>query len=120
MNEQLSVIITVAIVFYGIYQTIKLIMDFLLRRKIVKMGHIEKAGIMDPVAESTEDKRFPTLKYGLVAFFGGIGLILIDVMGRAGGGLWLQREHGALMIGVELVFIAAGFLIYFFYVNRKP
>lgn len=108
-----------AIVFFGLYHIIKMFTDFLLKRKIIKAGHVEKAGILDPVSAISEENRYPTLKWGLVSFMSGVGLILIEVLSRGGQISWVKEYNSLLPIGIELVFIAAGFLIYFFIVNAK-
>ncbi len=108
-----------AIVFFGLYHIIKMFTDFLLKRKIIKAGHVDKAGILDPVSAISEENRYPTLKWGLVSFMAGAGLILIEVLSRGGQISWVKEYNSLLPIGIELVFIAAGFLIYFFIVNAK-
>ena len=67
-----------AIIFYAIYQILKNFTDFLLKRKIIRAGHFDKAGILDQQvgsepAEIKEVNKYPSLKWGLVAFFGGMG-----------------------------------------------
>ncbi|MCX6271495.1 MAG: hypothetical protein NTU44_09800 [Bacteroidetes bacterium] len=119
MNEQLMIAVTVAVVFFGIYQIIKVFTDFLLKRKIIKAGHIDKAGILDPLAVPTEEKSYPTLKWGLVALSAGLGFIVIELCSNAGGMNWIRGENSLFPFGIELVFISAGFLVYFFYVNLK-
>jgi hypothetical protein len=108
-----------AVVFFGIYQLIKMFTDFLLKRKIIKAGHLEKAGILDPVLAVSEENRYPTLKWGLVSLLAGAGLILIEAMSRGGQINWVKDYNSLLPVGIELVFISAGFLIYFFIVNAK-
>ncbi len=103
-----------ATVFFGIYMVIKVFTDFLLKRKIIKSGHIDKAGILDPLPFSTSEKNnYPTLKWGLVALMAGAGLILIEFLQRNGTITWNDGADSFLPFGIELVFIAAGFLIYF-------
>ncbi len=109
----------VAIVFFGIYHLIKMFTDFLLRRKIIKAGHIEKAGILDPVSAISEENKYPTLKWGLVSLMAGAGLILIDLLYQGGRIEWVKEYNALLPFGIELVFIASGFLIYFFIVNAR-
>ena len=108
-----------AIVFFGIFQITKSFTDFLLKRKIIKAGHIEHAGILEPVKMTQEENRFPTLKWGLVALMSGIGLIIIELLSWGGTFRWVKNFDSAMPLGIELVFIAAGFLIYFFIVNTK-
>lgn len=118
MSEQIGAAIVTAVVFYGIYMLLKALTDFLLRRKIVKAGHIDKAGILDPIVNG-ETSKYPTLKWGLVTLFAGAGMILIQILTRTGRLDWNQGADAFLPLGIELVFIAAGFLLYFFIVTSK-
>ncbi len=110
-------IIIVPVVFFAIYHIFKLISEHLLKRRIIKAGHIDKAQILDPIKlESEEVNRYPSLKWGLVAFFGGLGLILIDILRRNSSG-FIDFDNGVMSIGIVLVFVAIGFLLYFFIAN---
>jgi hypothetical protein len=116
----MSEIFITAIVFFGIYNAIKLLTDYLLRRKIIKSGHIDKAGILEPIQEpmpSGEVNKYPSLKWGLVALMSGIGLVIIETVQMNYPGERFEYEHSALPIGIELIFISLGFLIYFAIVN---
>jgi hypothetical protein len=108
-----------AIVFFGIYHIIKIFTEFLLKRKIIKGGHIGAAGILEPVKETQEENRYPTLKWGLVAFMAGTGLIIIELLSWGDTFQWVKDYNSVMPVGIELVFIAAGFLTYFFIVNAK-
>ena len=121
MNE----VLMAAVVFFAIYQILKSFTDFLLKRKIIKAGHFENAGILEQKvaigsAESQETNKYPSLKWGLVALFSGIGLIIIDQLTPG-----IQNEEvynhfmwdSMLPFGIELVSISFGFLIYFLIVN---
>ena len=115
----LTDILVPAIVFFGLYHIIRMFTDFLLKRKIIKAGHIDKAGILDPVSSVSEENRYPTLKWGLVTLMAGVGLIIIELMSRGGQISWVKDYNSLLPIGIELAFIAAGFLVYFFIVTTK-
>jgi len=118
--EELAPVIVTGIVFFGVYHLIKIYTDYLLRRKIVKAGHVEKAGILEPtVPQDGEANKYPSLTWGLVAFLAGVGLIIIEVLQRSGSISWVDGRDSFLPIGIELVAIALGFLIYFFIVNAK-
>lgn len=107
-----------AIVFFGLYHMLKLIADYLLKRKIIKAGHIDKAGILEPPKQSEEINRYPSLKWGLVALTTGLGFILIEVLRQINPTL-VDYQNAALPLGILLVFISLGFLVYFFIMNRK-
>ncbi|MDX9884010.1 MAG: hypothetical protein RBS73_18270 [Prolixibacteraceae bacterium] len=112
-------VLMAAVVFFAIYQILKNFTDFLLKRKIIKSGHFEKAEILSQkdMEPTGEVNRYPSLKWGLVAFMGGLGLIVIDVL-RSNGTISDNYRDGAVLpIGIELVFISLGFLVYFVIIN---
>ena len=101
-----------AITFTGIYQLIKVFTDYLLKRKIVISGHLDKAGILDSPKDK-EENSYPTLKWGLVTLFAGLGLLVISLIDRGGNMEWVNNGNSYLTIGIELIAISLGFLVYF-------
>ena len=77
-----DVLITVA-VFGGIFYLIKVFTDFLLKRKLINAGHVEKAEILDNTPKNKEENSYPTLKWGLITLFAGAGLLLIALIDRS-------------------------------------
>jgi len=125
MNE----VFMAAVVFFAIFQILKNFTDFLLKRKIIKAGHFENAGILEQKVasasvENQEGNKYPSLKWGLVAFFAGIGFLIIDQMtpGLSNGNYWESNhnnfmEHSLLPFGIELISISMGFIVYFLIVT---
>jgi len=124
-TKKMQELFIAVVVFFSIYQIFKNFTDFLLKRMVIRKGHLDSAGILEQKVssvstENQEVNRYPSLKWGLVAFFGGIGFIFIDQMGP---GL-SNRDHyrdfmqdSMLPFGIELVSISLGFIIYFLIVN---
>ena len=115
-------VITAAVIFFGMYHIFRLLFNFLLRRRIIKAGHFDKAGILEPmkldfINDSETVHRYPSLKWGLLALCAGLGLIIIELI-RQGNG-WSDWINPLMPLGIELVAIAVGFLIYFLIINRK-
>ena len=113
-----SEVIVTGVVFFGFYQIIKLFSDHILKSRIIKAGHIDKAGILEPPKPSEEVNKYPSLKWGLVALMTGLGFIVIEVMRQVNPQM-IDFNNAALPAGILLVFISVGFLIYFFLMNRK-
>jgi hypothetical protein len=121
----MSEVLMAAVVFFAFYQIIKNFTDFLLRRKIIKAGHFENAGILEQkiassISENQEVNKYPSLKWGLVALFAGLGFILIHQMGPGMSNEDAYRNYmqeGLLPFGIELVSISMGFIVYFLIVN---
>ena len=108
-----------AVIFFAAYHIIKLISDHLLKRKLIKAGHIEKVGILEaPKPTSEEVNKYPSLKWGLVALMTGLGFIVIEVLRTINPDL-INYRNTVLPIGILLVFVSLGFLIYFFIMNGK-
>ena len=118
-------VLMAAVVFFAFYQIIKNFTDFLLRRKIIKAGHFDNAGILEQkiassIGESQEANKYPSLKWGLVAFFAGLGFILIHQMSPGMADQDVYRDYmrqSMLPFGIELVSISLGFIVYFLIVN---
>ena len=117
--EHLSEIVVTGLVFFGIYHILVLISDYFLKRKLIKAGQYEKVGILEAKSVvSEETNKYPSLKWGLVALMTGIGLIVIEIMRASNPYMW-NVENAVLPFGILLVFISSGFLLYFFFMNRK-
>ncbi|HUW07914.1 MAG TPA: hypothetical protein VMW01_16870 [Williamwhitmania sp.] len=114
-------VFTTAVVFFGIYYILRMFTNFLLKRKIIKSGHFDKADILNEITVQPQENenRYPTLKWGLVALMAGIGLLVDDQFFNTSGDYSGYAQHGMAPFGIELMFIAAGFLIYFFIANAK-
>jgi len=110
----------VAIVFAGFFYIIKMFTDYLLKRRIVKSGHFEKADIVGQASISdTEPQRLKSLKWAMVATMSGAGLIVAYVVGKL---YELDRygiERSLISFGIELMFIGLGFLFYFLIANKN-
>lgn len=104
--------IVAAVVFTGIYMIIKVFTDFLLKRKLIIKDHVDKAGILEPIV--TEERTYPTLKWGLIVLFGGLGLLIIALTNPSGINQYEFDARTSFMnMGIELICISAGFLLSF-------
>ena len=112
-------VFTVAIVFFGLYSILKMFTNFLLKRKIIKTGHIGKAEILDEIPVAESENRYPSLKWGLVALFAGLGLLVNDLFFFRDPHAMETGFYAMVPFGLELMFIAGGFLLYFFIVRKK-
>jgi hypothetical protein len=113
-----SELFVTAVVFFGIYHIMKLISEHFLKSRLIKSGHVDKAGILERPAPSAEANRYPSLKWGLVALTTGLGFIIIEVMRQVDSSM-IDYHNASLPIGILLVFVSLGFLAYFFIINRK-
>ncbi|WP_319482126.1 DUF6249 domain-containing protein [uncultured Draconibacterium sp.] len=112
-------LIAVGVVFFGAYHIIRLFSTHLLKRKLIKAEQYDRVGILEePKVENDESNRYPSLKWGLVALMTGLGFIIIEVMGLFNREMVRGRD-AVLPLGILMVCISLGFLIYFFIMNGK-
>ncbi len=120
---QLGELMMVAVVFFAIITFVKVLSSHFLKSRIIKSGHFDKAGILEQSAEIVEAQRtvnydqFPALKWGLVTFFGGIGLIIIEIVGASNP--MFSDYNSTMPFGIFFVSIAIGFLVYYFMMSNK-
>ena len=111
-----------AVVFFSIITFVKMMSSHFLKRKIIKTGHFDRAEILDQNTEvevKTQVKydQFPALKWGLVAFFGGLGFISMELLGETNP---IFKEYDSAMpYGIFFVSVAIGFLSYYFIMSKK-
>ncbi|PIF06669.1 MAG: hypothetical protein CSA36_00285 [Draconibacterium sp.] len=102
------------VVFGGIWYILNSLYDFLLRKKLIKEGQYDRVGVLDaPKVIRNETNKYPSLKWGLVAFMAGLGFIIIEVLRYYNPSL-VDIRNSMLPFGILLVSISLGFLIYFF------
>ncbi len=120
---QLGEVMTVAVVFFAIVSFVKVLSSHFLKSRIIKSGHFDKAGILDQSTEIVEESRkvsydqFPALKWGLVTFFGGIGLIIIELVGASNP--VFSDYNSTMPFGIFFVSISLGFLVYYAIMSQK-
>jgi len=111
-----------AVVFFSIITFVKTLSSHFLKRKIIKTGHFDRAEILDQNTEVEVKKQvkydqYPALKWGLVAFFGGLGFICMELLGASNP---IFKEYDSAMpYGIFFVSVAIGFLAYYFIMSRK-
>lgn len=82
-----------------------------LKKKMIELGHVDENAIK-LLGQSLKYK-FNSLKWGLILFFGGLGLVIISLLPNH-----LQYDS-ALPFGVEIIMISLGFLAYYFLVRNR-
>ncbi len=109
MHDGIAAAIIITVMFGGIISVIKTFQDYFLRRKLINMGQVDQTSLN--ILGEEKDSRFTALKWGLIILFGGLGLVLLEFIP--------YRHDSPFPYGVEAVFIAIGFLIYYFVVKKE-
>jgi hypothetical protein len=92
------------------YVVIKGITEYILKKKMIDKGYVNEEGKAIFSKNNSGDK-FSALKWGLIAFFGGLSLVVIEFIPFG--------PESSLPYGVVILFVAAGFLIYYSIVKKE-
>lgn len=84
--------------------------NYRLKKSIIESGPIDENTLKFLLSLSGVGSE--VLKWGLILFFGGIGLVLIEM-------LPYEADQSSLPYGVEAIFISLGFLVYYFVIKRQ-
>jgi hypothetical protein len=96
------IVITIAVVIISWY-------NYKLKKRIIDSGPIDNDAIN--FLKKLVDSGAEQLKWGCVLFMGGLGLVVAN---------YLPYEYESVLpYGIEIMFIAAGFLIYYLIVTLK-
>ena len=89
----------------------KTLTDYFLKKKMVDKGFVnDDTQAIFKTQEDRKDK-YPSLKWGLIIFFGGLSLMLME--------LFDFTPESPLPYGMFALAVSLGFLIYFFIVKRE-
>lgn len=112
MSEGLAIMSVIGIIAYGIITLVRLITEYKLKRRLIDKAEVNEGfssaleDSMKSISTNIEQNRYPTLKWGLVFLFAGIGFIVLEFI-----------EHdfrSPLPFGILSASVSIGFLIYYF------
>lgn len=109
MNDIIASAIVIGVIFLGIAKIVKTFTDYRLKRRLIELGHIDEK--VSNILSNKEDNYFNSLKWGMIIFFGGLGLIILEFIP--------YDTDSPFPYGFEAVFIATGFLLYFMLVKKE-
>ncbi len=106
----MTVFITFAFTGFTTIGIIKGITSYRLRRKMIEAGLINEEA-MELLKEGAKDSYYSSLKWGLILFFSGIGLVIINTMD-------IYYDSTAAY-GIVITAASLGFLIYFMFMRKE-
>lgn len=112
MEEILVPIAVIGTFALGIVTFTRILTEYFLRKRLVDKGLVGDDATTILKKESNVSSKYGSLKWGLIALCGGIGLIIAESAG-------FDWETSAVPYGVVIVSIAVGFLAYYFMVKDK-
>jgi uncharacterized membrane protein YwaF len=109
--EQLESISISLSLFLSITIVIIAILNFILKNRLISSGQTDPE-ILKSLSQSFNHK-IAVLKWGFILLFGGIGLVVINFIPDA------RTVESPLPYGIEMIFLAAGFLCYYLTVKQN-
>jgi len=107
--DKLAFFLTVALIFIVIAVVIIAWYNYRLKKRIIDSGPIDHDAI--DFLKKLTDAGTEQLKWGCILFMAGLGLVVDHYLS--------YEDDSVLPFGIELMFIAAGFLIYYFLITFK-
>jgi hypothetical protein len=94
----------------SLYFFTKVLTDYILKKKMIEKGYVNEdtQGIFK---NYSTDNRFSSLKWGLLALFGGVALILMEFLD--------VRSDSPLPYGIVAVALSIGFLVYYVIAKKE-
>lgn len=110
MNDVLMPISIIGSFGVSLYFFTKTLTDYILKKKMIEKGYVndETQAIF---RSGNVPNRFGSLKWGLIALFGGLSLILIDFLD--------VRPNSPSPYGIVAISLSVAFLVYFYLVKRE-
>jgi hypothetical protein len=110
MEIVLSQVIVFSFTGFATIGIIKAITGYRLRKRMIDAGLVDEKS-MELLKEGSKENFYSSLKWGLILFFSGIGLMLIEF-----GKFYYESS---MAFGIVITAASLGFLIYFMFMRRE-
>lgn len=94
----------------SIYFFTKVMTEYILKKKMIEKGFVNDDTQAIFRNQSSGENKYPSLKWGLLAFFAGLSLIIMEYVP--------VNPESPLPYGLFTVAVSLGFLIYYFIVKQ--
>src|SRR5258706_5491180 len=89
----------------AVYFFVKVLTDYILKKKMIEKGFVNDDTQAIFKQHSSDEGKFPSLKWGLIAFFAGVSLIIMEYIPVS--------PQSPLPYGLFTIAVSLGFLIYY-------
>ena len=114
MNDNLKDLLTPLFILgtlgASVYFFTKVMTDYILKKKMIEKGFVNDDTQAIFKQHNLDADKFPSLKWGLIAFFAGLSLIIMEYVP--------VTPESPLPYGLFTIAVSLGFLIYFFIVKK--
>lgn len=94
----------------AIYFFTKVMTDYILKKKMIEKGFVND-DTQAIFKQHTSDNRYSSLKWGLIIFFAGLSLVIMEYVPTG--------PESPLPYGLFALAVSLGFLIYYFVIKKE-
>src|SRR5882672_3550424 len=94
----------------AIYFFTRVMTDYILKKKMIDKGFVND-DTQAIFKQHAADNKYASLKWGLIVFFGGLALIIMEYVPVS--------PESPLPYGLFAVFVSMGFLLYYYLVRKE-
>lgn len=94
----------------AIYFFTKVMTDYILKKKMIEKGFVND-DTQAIFKQHTSDNRYSSLKWGLIIFFAGLSLVIMEYIPTG--------PESPLPYGLFALAVSLGFLIYYFVIKKE-
>jgi len=95
----------------AVYWFTKTMTDYILKKKMIEKGFVNDTTQAIFKQQANLEDKYTSLKWGLIVLTAGLALVVLEFIET--------RPDSPLPYGLFAVFVSAGFLIYYFLVQKK-
>jgi hypothetical protein len=95
----------------ALYYFTQVMTDYMLKKKMIEKGYVNEETQSIFKSHQQKDNRYSSLKWGLIAFFAGVSLVLMEFIPT--------RGDSPLPYGLFAISVSLGFLLYFVLMRRE-
>jgi len=95
----------------SVYFFTKVLTDYILKKKMIEKGFVNEESQSVFKQHEAVDNKYGSLKWGLLALFGGLSLIIMEAL--------QVQPDSPLPYGLFIVSLSFAFLIYYFIVKKE-
>ena len=94
----------------AIYFFTKVMTDYVLKKRMIEKGFVN-GDTQAIFKQHTSDNRFSSLKWGLIIFFAGLSLVILEYIPTG--------PESPLPYGLFALSVSLGFLVYYYIIKRE-
>ncbi len=105
----IATIVTSLAMLFTVFSIIKAVLDYRMKRHLIKQGLIGYEHIHNLLTKKHEPERMSIIKYIIILFMFGTGLLIASFMGE---------QNALVAISFILIWMASGLTIYLHFIKR--